>query len=89
MGGYDDHCMNSPGDGETVAGICHARGPNADLPPAWLIYVNVADLNASLEACAAHGGDILAGPKALGRGRYAVIRDPQGAVCALREPPAR
>jgi predicted enzyme related to lactoylglutathione lyase len=29
MGGYQDFCMDKPGDGQTVAGICHARGENA------------------------------------------------------------
>jgi len=27
MGDYDDFCMNTPGSGKTVAGICHAWGP--------------------------------------------------------------
>ena len=30
MGGYGDDCMNLRGDGQTVAGICHARGVHAD-----------------------------------------------------------
>ena len=85
MGDYDDYCMNEPRGGETVAGVCHARGPNADLPPAWLVYINVADLDASLQACRAGGGAVVAGPKPMGAGRYAVIRDPQGAVCAIVE----
>ncbi len=33
MGGDSDFCMNQPADGKTVAGICHARGENASLPP--------------------------------------------------------
>ena len=33
MGGYDDYCMNRPGDGTTVAGICHARGTNVTVAP--------------------------------------------------------
>jgi predicted enzyme related to lactoylglutathione lyase len=43
MGGYEDYCMNQPGDGTTVAGICHARGGNASVPPQWLPYIIVAD----------------------------------------------
>ncbi|MEO7142707.1 MAG: VOC family protein [Bryobacteraceae bacterium] len=34
MGGYADYSMNLPESGETVAGVCHARGHNADLPAA-------------------------------------------------------
>ena len=41
MDGYDDFCMNTPADGATVAGICHRRGPNADFPAQWLIYITL------------------------------------------------
>ena len=37
MDGYTDYCMNRPTDGQTVAGVCHQRGTNADLPSVWLI----------------------------------------------------
>ena len=36
MGDYNDYCMNTPTGRKTVAGVCHARGTNADLPPQWL-----------------------------------------------------
>jgi predicted enzyme related to lactoylglutathione lyase len=36
MDGYDDYSTIAPGTGECVAGVCHARGCNADLPPQWL-----------------------------------------------------
>ena len=32
MGEYNDYGVNEPGSGKTVAGICHARGPNAGHP---------------------------------------------------------
>lgn len=89
MGGYNDFCMEKPQTGEAVAGICHARGPNADLPAAWLIYITVADLDESISSCVRLGGEVIAGPKTMGRqGRYCVIRDPAGAVAALFEPAA-
>ncbi len=85
MGGYSDFNMNRA-DGTPVAGVCHARGVNADLPPQWLIYVRVADLDASLAQCRALGGAIVAGPRGFGpTSRYAVIRDPAGAAAALFE----
>jgi predicted enzyme related to lactoylglutathione lyase len=87
MDGYSDHCMNTPAGGQTVAGICHARGVNADLPPQWLIYIVVADVDESAEACARLGGAVLAGPREMaGQGRFCVIRDPAGAVAALISP---
>src|SRR5882757_9904512 len=86
MGGYNDFCMNAPRTGRTVAGICHARGTNADLPPQWLIYVTVNDLSASLRQCRKLGGTVLRETRSLGDGgRYSVIRDPAGACVALFE----
>ena len=82
MGGYNDFSMNRS-DGETVAGICHAKGENAHLPPQWLIYITVADLNASVEACKRLGGKLISPARELGNGHVAVIQDPAGAVAAL------
>ena len=81
LGDYSDYCMMAAGKKDAVAGICHARGPNADVPPVWLMYIIVADLPASLKAVAAGGGTVLRGPT----GNMAVIRDPAGAICAIIE----
>ena len=88
MDDYSDFNMISPSDGEAAAGICHARGTNAGLPPQWLIYIIVADADASAEKCTQLGGEIVSPPRAMGGGRFCVIRDPAGAVCALYQPPA-
>jgi predicted enzyme related to lactoylglutathione lyase len=86
MGGYSDYCMNVPESNKTVSGICHARGSNANLPPQWLVYITVEDLDRSLQACVERGGKILAGPTGMGpQGRYCVIQDPAGAAAALFE----
>jgi uncharacterized protein len=85
MGAYADFVMNA--DGGSVAGICHARGANADLPPVWLIYITVEDLDHSLEECQRLGGSLIAAPRSYGGGRYCVIKDPAGAICALYQPP--
>lgn len=84
MGGYSDYCMVVPGSEQAVAGVCHARGRNAEMPAQWLIYINVADLDTSMRACAEGGGKVLSGPREMpGQGRYCVIQDPAGAVAAL------
>lgn len=90
MGDYADFNMLDSA-GEPAAGVCHARGANADLPPQWLIYITVVDLDAALEACVSAGGDVLGAARGLGEmGRFAVIRDPAGAVAALYQaPPAQ
>jgi hypothetical protein len=88
MGGYADYCMSLPEGGATVAGICHARGFNADLPPQWLLYITVADLDHAIERCTALGGAVVVGPREMGSyGRLCVVRDPAGAVAALICPP--
>ncbi|MCU0304554.1 MAG: VOC family protein [Thermoanaerobaculales bacterium] len=83
MEGYADFAMDAPSSGTTITGVCHARGINADLPPVWLPYFTVADLEASLAACAAAGGEVVVAPRALGEGRFCVVRDPAGAFAAL------
>jgi predicted enzyme related to lactoylglutathione lyase len=83
MGGYQDYCL-LPEEGGAVAGVCHARGTNAGLPSQWLIYINVANLDASLERVLALGGEIVRPVRGLGgQGHFAIVRDPAGAVCAL------
>ena len=44
MDGYNDFHMVLPSTGNSVAGICHARGVNADVPPVWLVYINVENV---------------------------------------------
>jgi uncharacterized protein len=88
MPGYKDFCMNTPSGETPAAGICHARGSNADLPPQWLIYITVEDIDQSIARCVELGGRVIAGPRGMGsQGRYCVIRDPAGAVAALFAPP--
>jgi uncharacterized protein len=86
MGTYADFVM-SDADGVGAAGICHARGGNAELPPQWLIYITVDDLDHSIDECQRLGGTLVAPPRSYGGGRYCVIKDPAGAVCALYQPP--
>jgi uncharacterized protein len=86
MGGYSDFVMHAA-NGAPVAGVCHARGVNADLPPTWLAYFMVADVAASIAACVRHGGALITGPRQAGPyGTFAVLRDPAGAYSAVLEP---
>ena len=85
MGDYDDYAMVAPTSGEWVAGVCHARGVNADLPPQWLVYIAVDDLEASMQRCIAEGGALLTDIKGDAEARYCVIRDPAGAVLAIMQ----
>jgi hypothetical protein len=86
MGGYSDFTMIPAAGGDPAAGVCHARGENADLPPVWLVYFTVEDLGGALESVVAGGGSVIRPPGEPNEwGRFAVIRDPAGAACALFE----
>jgi uncharacterized protein len=85
MGAYADFVMKA--DDEPVAGVCHARGINADLPALWLVYITVDDLDHSIAECQRLGGSVIAPPRGMGGGRFCVIKDPAGAVAALYQPP--
>lgn len=87
MGEYDDFNMKMPESGETVAGVCHARGSNANLPPQWLIYIAVEDVEKSAARCRELGGSVIDGPRAMGSSRSCVIKDPAGAVAGLISTP--
>jgi predicted enzyme related to lactoylglutathione lyase len=87
MGDYSDYVMvSSAGDG--VAGICHARGPNAKVPPQWLMYIVVDDVDRAVSECTALGGQVIDGPRPMSGGSFCIIRDPAGAVCGLIKPAA-
>jgi hypothetical protein len=85
MGGYADYVMSQPFNGTATTGVCWARGANEGLPPVWLVYFVVASLDKSLAQVRERGGAVLREPTSSGGGRYAVVRDPAGAVCALYE----
>ena len=89
MGDYDDFVMLRAGSDEPIAGVCHARGVNADIPPQWLLYIVVADLDVALAEALARGGSVVRAPTPMSaQGRFVVLRDPAGAVVALHQAPA-
>ena len=83
MGSYSDFNINLPGTHNTVAGLCHARGNNANLPSQWLIYVRVENVKESVTKCEKLGGKVLSGPRRMAGSNFCVIQDPAGAVLAL------
>ncbi len=83
MGNYSDFNIKLPGTQDTIAGVCHARGGNANLPSQWLIYVRVESVADSAVQCKQLGGKVLDGPRRMGGSNFCVIQDPAGAVMAL------
>ena len=82
MGDYDDYAMKAPGTEEAV-GICHAKGANAYIPPQWLMYITVDDLDQSLEKCVELGGKVIGEKRKWGDNTYCLIQDPAGAHVML------
>ncbi|ALS32140.1 hypothetical protein PTRA_a0835 [Pseudoalteromonas translucida KMM 520] len=81
MGSYNDFNMNNAQG--TIAGICHAKGDNADLPAQWLMYVRVENAQLSAQKTLELGGEIIKGPTEYGGESYFIIRDPSGAILAV------
>jgi uncharacterized protein len=80
---YADYNMLGE-NGNPAAGVCHARGWNADLPPIWMIYLPVGDLDESLRRVREEGGKVIKSAQGKdGKCAYAAIQDPVGACLAL------
>jgi uncharacterized protein len=84
MGDYNDYVMSIPQEKGGTSGVCHAKGSNAYVPPQWLVYVTVENLDASLEKCQSLGGKIIGEKRKMGeQGYYCLIQDPAGAYMML------
>ena len=79
--------------------VCHAdAGPVAgimqipsdlpsEVPSHWLQYIGTRDVDSTAQAAVRAGGSIVKGPSDMqGAGRYAVLKDPQGAIFAIIDP---
>jgi hypothetical protein len=63
--------------------------PQQGIPPHWLNYVSVPDLDAAVAKAKSLGAKVCLEPMVVGEaGRIAVITDPQGASIGLHESPA-
>ncbi len=76
--------MIAPESDLTVTGVCHAQGVNKNLPPQWLLYFTVKNLDKCIEECTSNGGKIIAEAKDMGNyGRYCVRRSSRCCLCAF------
>ena len=62
---------------------------NADLPPVWLIYLTVDEVDASASLCEELEGRLIVLPRDLGGGRFCVVQDPAGAIAVLYTIPGK
>ena len=63
------------------------KAPNSDVPAMWLQYIAVEDCDATLERARQNGATIVGEPiDAEGVGRFAILRDPLGAMIGVIKP---
>jgi uncharacterized protein len=73
------------GNGDEDLGGMYTQPADAGRTPAWLYYIRVADLDASLARAQSRGAKLTAGPHPLpGGSRVATLADPEGAAFALQ-----
>lgn len=73
--------------GDMVAGLMEPPEGCPDMPPAWMIYLDVDDCDAAVEKTRLLGGKVWKEPADIpGTGRFAVLADPQGAVFGILQP---
>jgi predicted enzyme related to lactoylglutathione lyase len=69
--------------GKDIAGITKSMAP-AHVPPHWLPYIGVDDVDASAAKATELGGKVLGAPMDIPNvGRFAVLADPLGAAFAI------
>lgn len=80
----DSGYLNASLDGELIAAISSYQGSAPDEPGIWLASLSVESVDAAMKRGVAQGGVQLApGEDLPGRGRVAVLQDPQGAVVGV------
>jgi predicted enzyme related to lactoylglutathione lyase len=74
-----------PGGSETGQGGIMPIPPTAKgMPPAWISYVTVDNVDTTAKLAEKLGGKIMAPPRDIPEvGRFAVLQDPQGASIAI------
>lgn len=75
-------------NGAMCCGMMHmdAKWP-AEIPPHWMVYFTVNDINAAVETVKSRGGKIHQGPFPSPYGQIAIVADPWGASFAVIESP--
>ena len=80
MGKY--HMFNRPHG--MIGGMMNKPPEMAQVPPHWMIYFRVPDINAAVERIKKNGGKILNGPMEVPGGDWVLnAQDPQGAAFSL------
>lgn len=74
-----DYRMIGRADGGQAGGVMKITPDMGKMPPAWMAYLGVADVDASVAAIEADGGSVRMPPTDIPHvGRIAMVADPQG-----------
>jgi uncharacterized protein len=69
-------------DGSDIGGIMALPMPN--IPPNWLAYIAIADVDAGAAKVTALGGKVIVPPQSIEKvGKFAIVQDPTGATFSL------
>lgn len=80
---YDDYAMMIDKD-TPAGGICNKRGINANIPSQWISYINVANVEESLNKALQLGGKLIhESRKKDGSYHFVIVQDPVGAVFGM------
>jgi hypothetical protein len=83
MGEMGTYTVFQRAGGVDVAG-CMARPPGMEAPPQWMPYVGTDDVDTTAARAGELGGTVIGEPADIpGMGRFAVVKDPAGAVFGL------
>jgi predicted enzyme related to lactoylglutathione lyase len=84
MGAMGKYLIYGLGD-EDLGGM-FTKSKDMPMPPSWIYYIQVAELDAAVERAKAKGAKLMNGPMEVpGGARIAQLSDPQGAFFALHE----
>jgi predicted enzyme related to lactoylglutathione lyase len=83
-GGADEYAEAQVG-GRTIGGVMPRRPDTPpEMPDSWMVYFGATDVDADAKKAADLGATVMVDPTDIpGTGRFAVLRDPQGAMFAL------
>lgn len=85
MDGFDYHLAKT--DDDMVAGLMVMPPDVAEMPPFWLIYFAVDDVDGFVTDAVAAGARVHRDPSDIpGTGRIAILADPQGAAYGILQP---
>ena len=75
------------GGGTDVAGVMAITDEMGPVPPHWMVYFGIDDVDASTSKVESLGGSIMVPPADIPDiGRFAGLKDPQGAVFFIFKP---